>query len=160
MHYLYYIENKVNGKIYIGQTLDFSKRKWEHLKRNDRHNCHRLNNAINKHGKENFNMDIFHICDSQDEANEMEIYWIDRMRNTLGKDFVYNIKDGGKNGNHSEETKQKMRNVFRKDEKLNDKDIKDIKLLFSNGMRVCDIALKYHVHQCHISRIINGKRRI
>lgn len=31
MHYIYKVTNKINGKIYIGQTNNFEKRKREHL---------------------------------------------------------------------------------------------------------------------------------
>lgn len=53
---IYKIENKINGKIYIGSSVNLSKRKERHfrnLKNNIHENFH-LQNAYNKYGKNGF----------------------------------------------------------------------------------------------------------
>ena len=51
---IYIIENKVNGKKYVGQSVNIGSRKSKHfgeLKRGTHHNGY-LQNAYNKHGEE------------------------------------------------------------------------------------------------------------
>jgi group I intron endonuclease len=53
---IYKIENKINGKVYIGSSVNLKKRKREHffdLKNNDHHSS-KLQKSYNKHGHENF----------------------------------------------------------------------------------------------------------
>jgi hypothetical protein len=43
--------------------------------------------------------------------------------------------------------------------KLKDVQVSEIKILFSIGISQSDLACRFGVRQCHISRIVNGKRR-
>jgi len=61
---IYKIENLVNGKIYIGSSIDIQKRWRDHkntLNRNTHHNG-RLQNAWNKYGADCFRFTIIEIC--------------------------------------------------------------------------------------------------
>jgi len=91
MYSIYCYENKINGKIYIGQTyLSLEERYNKTYK-----NCTLFNRALKKYGVENFNRWIFGICDTEEQVNQEEIFWIAEMRRILGKENVYNITDGG-----------------------------------------------------------------
>lgn len=76
--YIYKITNKINGKVYIGQTIRPIK------KRFNRHILDAVNNildthfarAIRKYGKENFQLDLIDTAKSQEELNKKEYYWI------------------------------------------------------------------------------------
>ena len=62
---IYKIKNKVNGKVYIGQSIRIEKR-WIDHKKTLRSNSHRniyLQNAWNKYGEENFIHEIIEECD-------------------------------------------------------------------------------------------------
>lgn len=103
---IYLLENKVNGKVYIGQT-------WQTIK--DRFSngygyvgCHYLNNAIKKYSKENFQYIVLKECETQLDADTSEAFFISEFDST-NKHNGYNIKYGGSVGKHSEETKIKMR---------------------------------------------------
>lgn len=76
--YIYKITNKVNGKVYIGQSIRSIEQRFQ------RHINDAVNNildthfarAIRKYGKENFYIELVETCDNQTELNLREQYWI------------------------------------------------------------------------------------
>lgn len=110
--YLYKITNNVNGKIYIGQTIN-PKARWsrhkadakslEKIKRN-RHLCC----AIRKYGIEYFIFEIIAQAKSLEDIDLSEITCIQQY-NSSDRYFGYNISLGG-NGKRimSESTKKKL----------------------------------------------------
>ena len=50
---IYLIENKINGKKYIGQSINIYKRFREHCFLSNKNHSY-IDNAIHKYGKENF----------------------------------------------------------------------------------------------------------
>lgn len=93
--------------MYIGQTTINLEERWKTHCSLTSH-CLILKNAIKKYGKDNFEINVFQNCDTQDQANQIEIYWINRLRIELGNKNIYNIKDGGSNGSHAKETCNKI----------------------------------------------------
>ena len=103
--YIYMYENKINGKVYIGQTKDSLAKRYGR----DRYKCStKFYNALQKYGLDNFEQYIFKIVETQEEADQEEIYWIAEMRIQLGKENVYNIREGGARGKFSEDALKKM----------------------------------------------------
>ena len=112
------IRNKVNGKVYIGQSWNIKSRIADHkrnLKNNKCGNIH-LQRAYNKYGVENFEFEVLADLSyikmlnkdvAQIVLDENEKYWIDYFG---GKDCNdnYNIREGGWGGTYSEEHKIKM----------------------------------------------------
>lgn len=94
---IYKIENKINGKVYIGQSINI-KIRWQQHKREA--NCNRRNaplyNALRKYGFDNFTFEVLEEC-SQELLNEKEIFWIAHYKSN-DRDFGYNVLAGGQNG--------------------------------------------------------------
>jgi group I intron endonuclease len=104
--FIYKITNKINGKVYVGQTTWTVQKRWYcHCRKTGYYSV--LNNAICKYGKENFNIETIEICSSLEQLNEREKYWINFYDCISPKG--YNMETGGLNKLASEETKQKQR---------------------------------------------------
>jgi group I intron endonuclease len=114
MWYLYLVENKLNGNLYVGITNNIKRRFRKHKNNSE---SKPLNAAIKKYGVDNFIFQISQYLESEDVAYEMEKYWIERLRNDGFR--LYNIAEGGKGSgsgenhylfgkHHTEETRNKM----------------------------------------------------
>lgn len=75
---IYRITNKINGKGYIGQSVDISRRISEHknLKRDETLS---LKRAFRKYGVENFNFEVLEEC-ALDQLDEREVFWINELK--------------------------------------------------------------------------------
>lgn len=77
---IYQIKNKINGKVYIGQSRDIDKRIKSHFKvafeLDNSAYSYPLMSSIRKYGSDNFEISILEECD-ESKLNEREIYWID-----------------------------------------------------------------------------------
>lgn len=87
---IYMITNLVNQKRYIGQTIRFKDRMWEH--ENDMRSRSAINAAIHKYGTDNFKVTILEELDDKNLLNEREEYRINHF-GTFGKE--YNKNKGG-----------------------------------------------------------------
>jgi len=107
---IYKIENKVNNKIYIGQTIrSLVERKYEH-KRLCEKNVHYNNyflNAVNKYGWESFEFTIVDTAKNINELNDLEIFYIQKYSST-NRNLGYNLEFGGRNSKPNRETLKKM----------------------------------------------------
>lgn len=83
---IYKIENLLNHKVYIGQSLHIEKRWQEHC-RPSKNSV--ISNAIKKYGKNNFSFQIVEECDPS-QLDEREVYYI-QFYNSLTPNG-YNIK--------------------------------------------------------------------
>ena len=90
--YIYLITNLINDKVYIGQ----SSKSWTSSL--DYYGSGTLiKQAIEAYGIENFNKTLLQECQSKEELNEAECYWIDHYSSRLNKE-LYNITKGGIGG--------------------------------------------------------------
>lgn len=109
MGVIYLITNLANGKQYVGQTLrTLEERLEEHCSKHSK--CLALHSAIEKYGRANFQIEQLDVGLDRLELNYKEAMWIKQL-NTLSP-HGYNLKDGGSNGKHSTETKQKMKDYW------------------------------------------------
>lgn len=76
---IYKIENKINGKIYIGQSIHIERRWIEHCQLSKKSV---ISQAIQKYGKENFSFQILEEVTDTSLLNEMEAKYI-RQFNSL-----------------------------------------------------------------------------
>lgn len=73
---IYKIENKINGKVYIGQSQNIFKRWSVHGNKNKANNCNMvIAKAITKYGVENFRFEILELC-TKEELNIKEKHWV------------------------------------------------------------------------------------
>lgn len=103
---IYKATNKINGKVYIGQTVrSLQERMAEHT----RHTGTAFDKALNKYGLDAFDVEQIDSATSVDELNQKEIYWIGFYDCVVPNG--YNMCEGGGNTkgfHHSEESKRKM----------------------------------------------------
>lgn len=108
IHYLYRVINKINGKVYIGQTVKPSARWWQH--RNDSADPKiPFHYAIKKYGVENFEFEVIATCKGFDNANEIETLLVAQYESHISKNKGYNVTHGGMNAPKTEDFKQMMR---------------------------------------------------
>lgn len=90
---IYKIENKINGKIYIGSSKDIYKRWSEHknLLKTNRHHSFMLQKSWNKHGSENFKFEIIEIFNGdREDLFKLEQHYLD-MFESYDYSVGYNI---------------------------------------------------------------------
>lgn len=85
--YIYKTTNTVNGMIYIGQTLRKNHKNYVGSGKV-------LSSEIKKVGVEYFNKEILEYCNSVEELNDREIYWISYY-NSTNPLIGYNLSGGG-----------------------------------------------------------------
>ena len=124
---VYRIRNNVNGKVYIGSTINFKRRKVDHFKelRGNKHPNPKLQKAYNKYGEENIVFEIVEYV-APEKLLEREQYYIDSLNavnegyniapiagNRLGvkcsEETKIKLKKLQTGRRHTEETKQKLR---------------------------------------------------
>ena len=89
--YIYRVTNMVNGKVYIGQTRNLSRRWGDHKRAGCDFHFHR---AIRKHGAENFKFEVIDECLSSHEADLQEVYFI-KESCSHRSEYGYNKTLGG-----------------------------------------------------------------
>ena len=108
---IYKATNLINGKVYIGQTINtLEYRKNQHFReaKSKRRNTVYFHNALNKYGYENFKFEEIDSANTQQELDEKERYWI-KYYDSINKNKGYNLDSGGHSGGiKSEETKRKI----------------------------------------------------
>ena len=105
---LYKIINTVNGKIYIGQTIQSLKNR-----KKDHRNCMvrlqhlPLYRAFRKYGFEKFEWTTIYSANDKNDLDKREKYYI-QFYKTTRPPYGYNMTYGGEGGQHIEETKKKI----------------------------------------------------
>lgn len=107
---LYRITNKINGKVYIGQAADVSKR-WHDHRRAVKLNkpTQAVHYAMIKYGLDNFDFEVIASCTTQDDANCTETQLVEQYQSHVSTDKGYNVTLGGMNAPKTEAFKQMMR---------------------------------------------------
>lgn len=90
---IYIIQNSLNNKVYVGQSIDIRNRWWHHryhLRKNTS-DCSHLQRAWNKYGEEVFVFKVIEEC-PKDLLNAREIFWIEQFDSVNNG---YNLNYGG-----------------------------------------------------------------
>ena len=127
---IYKIINKINNKIYVGQSVNIQKRWYQHLYDANHRPMIGIDQAIKKYGAKNFQYELIEEC-SADELNDKEIYWIEKLNTFKGEG--YNNSIGGlslQGENHPR--------AF-----LTDEQVWDIREMYKNHCKFQEVKDKY-----------------
>jgi len=107
---VYRISNKLSGRYYIGYSTNIDRRFCAHrnkLKQNYHDNIF-LQRAYNLDGEDKFKYDIIHICDTEEEAKEIELQYLTDLSI---RDKIYNLNynNGGGDLLKNHPDKEKIR---------------------------------------------------
>lgn len=143
---IYKITNLINGKCYIGQSINIEKRWKNHqitlTNPNDEAYDYPLYRAMRKYGQENFSWEILEEC-QESLLNEREIYWISHYDSF---NSGYNQTAGG------DSLSPKMKGA-----KLTEEEVKEIKRkLLTQKYTLQKLSEEYQVHKDTIRDINNG----
>lgn len=117
---IYQIRNVVNGKVYVGSSVNLVKRRHTHFNelRKGIHTNGYLQRAFNKYGETNFVFEIIEFTTDRTNILKLEQYWIDKLKVVKRGYNISPIADkpptmvGAENPmygrNHTEESKKLM----------------------------------------------------
>lgn len=155
---IYLIRNKINNKVYIGQSSNIKRRMSEHCrsaqpekysKKSERDSNTPIHRAMQKYGIDNFEVQILEQCKKKD-LNEREIYWI-QIFSAMNSDIGYNLTMGGQNN-------FALKGEQHSQAKLSQTDVNDIvKLLKTSNLSLNEIAQQFFVSNSTICMINSGK---
>ena len=136
---IYKIENLINHKVYIGQSVNIERRWIDHRCGYQFADEVHLYRAMQKYGINNFSFTVIEQC-KKEELNDKEKYWI-KFYNSIDRNNGYNRTVGGTDSVHC---------------LLTDKQIDQIYEMLRNNISQSDIAEKFNVTQQLISSINLG----
>lgn len=148
---IYKITNKLDNKVYIGQSVNIEKRWGEHKRAVNYTDEHTYNyplyRAIRKYGIENFIFEIVEECSTQ-MLTEREQYWMDYYNSKVPNG--YNLEDA------SEPKKGEKCNFAILTDNQTDE---IIRLLSETTVPMSEIGKMYNVSGACIEDINKGRRR-
>lgn len=144
---IYVIKNKINDKVYIGQSINSVDRFKSHCKRNSDNSL--IDKAIQKYGSDNFYCEI--IESQAIDYNEKEVCWIQKL-NSLTPNG-YNIQSVGQDPPH-------LKGDEHPSTKISDEQVAQLKLDLQNGCEsLTSLANKYSISKRQVLRINQGISR-
>lgn len=110
---VYKLTNVVNNKIYIGGTSDkLDDRFHQHVVKSKAGSNYPLHRAIREYGEDAFTRVVLEECESLQQLNEREAYWIATL-SASNSEIGYNNKVGGGIRLQSLESRRKIGNAHR-----------------------------------------------
>lgn len=142
---VYAIRNLVNGKMYIGSTINPFNKRWQchrkRLRKGIHHSSH-LQASWNKYGEKNFSFEIIEVT-SPELCREREGFYIDLYK-TLNPKYGYNVEivDATGNVKCSDETKKKLSVITKQQWKngIHNNDSKIGKPSWNKGLKCNNIS--------------------
>ena len=145
---IYKITNKINNKIYIGQSINIARRWQEHRQRAFNINGSQYNiplyKAIRKYGLNNFSFEILEEC-IKTKLDEKEQFYIQKY-NSNNPIFGYNLTAGGSASKPSKLSNEEILKIYY--------------LLSSTNLSEEEIGKQFNVSQRYISSLNLGQNCI
>lgn len=138
----------MNGKVYIGQSVDPKKRFRSHV-RGQKDWSSLIHSAIVKYGEDNFRFEV--IEHGVEDYNEREKYWIAYYRSNE-REYGYNLTPGGEDAPTTSGYDSPLA-------KFTDDEICAILNALATDMSYTDLSMKYHVSVGYIQALNNGTSR-
>jgi len=108
---VYLVTNKTNGKQYVGQSVGTLDYRWKkHLAAVREGSSYYFHRAIRKYSEECFSIELIHVCETKEEMDFVEIFYISLLNTKSPKG--YNSTEGGEGTvghKHTEKSIQQMR---------------------------------------------------
>lgn len=144
---IYKYQNKDNGKIYIGRSVNIAKRKWEHLHAPSPYSY--FDQILASIGEDKFDFEIIEECKEED-LQKREKYWIKYYNCCVieNRKGGYNLTHGGEEYKSEENPWAKL--TVQQVEEIIDK-------LVNTKISIQALAKEYGVHPNTISDINRGK---
>lgn len=165
--YIYIIKNKINDKVYIGQTKEtLEKRFKRHTGYQRREHDTKFYRALNKNNIENFYIELLEECKTQEELDAREIFYIN-FYDSIKKGYNTNLggfSSGGDTLSQNENLEKiriKISNSKKLEKNPNATKVKAINLITGeknhfNSVKECQIYYNIPRHDIVIRRC-NGK---
>ena len=159
---IYKITNLINGKVYVGQTIDYRRRRIGHLsalKLGNHHNKY-LQSSYTKYGVNNFEMKLIKSC-SKSELNDLEKHYIQEL-DCLHDAQGYNILIGGNENMIFTDAIREKLSLSRRGEKNHNADISNeeaeqIILMLLNNEDVNEISSKLGVSVHTVYNLLHNR---
>ncbi len=167
--YVYILQNKTNGKIYVGKARWPNSRWKRHrevaagTKEEFPNDFFAIHGAIKKYGWDGFNHKIIQELGSKKECSDAEIFWIALFRSYEDKDRGYNLTPGGDGAGLTKEAAKKIGEAQRGElsfkAKLTEKDVIEIidKYVNNKSCMQRELAIEYNVSIGAINDIMKRK---
>jgi group I intron endonuclease len=148
---IYKITSKIDGRVYIGQTVNFKRRygQYKYAAKSKISTSMYIERAMRKHGFDNFDFCIIDKASSKEELNQKEKTWISIYHSTA-TDKGFNIQDGGRN------TEGYFRKSNPLDKKLNWIIINEIREN-KDKLNYKQLQDKYNINRDHLVKILRNK---
>lgn len=156
MGIIYCYTNKVNGKRYIGQTINpdqrFNAHKSSAFNSKSQEYNSLIHQAFRKYGYENFIYEVLDEADTVEELNGLEVYYIAHYNTQVPNG--YNIEAGGLNCSRplKEETKVKLMQAHAA---LSEEEIKALRLAYKNHESPSQIYREKYQDKMHYNSFLN-----
>lgn len=159
---VYCIQNNLNGKIYIGSTVNLYARLHGHrneLKYNKHQNSY-LQNSVNKNGLNNFSCFPIEFIKDTENINYREQYWIDKLDPSfnLTKEVIRNTLSKESRDKVSKTLKRRYKAGEISKTRTTPIDVYNYKGKFVKSFdTIKEASKKFGIHESSIIRVIEGK---
>lgn len=160
---IYCAYNKINGKRYIGQTIQgLEKRQKAHYKTSG---APRFHKALMKYKEEDWEWKIIDCAYGREELNNKEIFWI-HFFNTTDNNKGYNLRPGGQDGFQTKEEIKYSRARFME---IAGKDRSNVSRAIRRSIKCVETGeifktafsagKHYNITYSHITEVLNGLKK-
>lgn len=157
VYYLYCITNRINQKVYIGQSIEPEKRWQKHQYSAQVLPTQMVHHAMKKYGIENFSFEIIASCKTLNDANETETLLVSQYESHVSTGKGYNVSAGGSNAPKTEEWKQKISKILMGHEVT--QQTRD-KIAKANTGQICYEEKRKKISILHTGKIVSKETRL